>query len=114
MTRASLTITKEYAVALDAKLIEERIREVMLRAAGLPTTVADDVAFHMTDWLDDLARFMRFCDAPSQWQDEEIEDMLLAFLVHVPNHVAAAAKLLTGLPVTDVFGVGAVDNESND
>jgi hypothetical protein len=98
---------------LDAKAIENRIREVMLREAELPEDVADDVAFHMTDWLDDLSRFAEFCAEPDKWKDEAIEEMLLAFLVHVPNHVAAAAKLLTGLPVTDVFGVGAVEDESD-
>ncbi len=100
-------------MALDAKVIEERIREVMLREAELPASAADDVAFHMTDWLNDLERFSQFCADPNKWKDEEIEEMLLAFLVHVPNHVAAASKLLTGLPVTDVFGVGAVENESD-
>ena len=99
--------------ALDAKAIEERIKEAILREAELPEGVADDVAFHMTDWLDDFTRFAQFCVEPSKWKDEEIEEMLLAFLVHVPNHVAAASKLLTGFPVTDVFGVGAVDNESD-
>ena len=32
----------------------------------------------------------------------------MKFLVHAPNHIAAAAKLLTGFPVADVFCVGAV------
>jgi len=100
-------------VPLNSKAIENRIREVMLREAELPEDVADDVAFHMTDWLDDLARFAEFCAEPDKWKDVDIEEMLLAFLVHVPNHVAAAAKLLTGLPVTDVFGVGAVEDESD-
>ena len=32
----------------------------------------------------------------------------MEFLVHVPAHVAAAGKLITGLPVEDVFNVGAI------
>lgn len=98
---------------LDARGIEDRIRGAMLREAELPESVADDVAFHMTDWLDDLARFAQFCAEPDQWKDQEIEEMLLSFLVHVPSHLAAASKLLTGLPVTDVFGVGAVEDASD-
>ncbi len=31
----------------------------------------------------------------------------MAFLIHAPNHIAAAAKL-GGFPVSDVFEVGAV------
>jgi hypothetical protein len=29
-------------------------------------------------------------------------------LIHVPNHIAAAAKLYAGFPVSDIFEVGAV------
>ena len=31
----------------------------------------------------------------------------MGFLIHVPSHVAAASKLVTGIPVTDIFKVGA-------
>ena len=39
--------------------------------------------------------------------DAEVSQLLISFLVHVPNHVAAASKLYTDIPVTDIFGVGA-------
>lgn len=39
--------------------------------------------------------------------------MLLAFLIYVTNHMAAASKLLTGIPVTDVFAIGAIDNQAD-
>jgi hypothetical protein len=93
----------------DSKSINDRIRDVILRESELPVSDADHVAFHMTDWLEDLANFAQFCAEPDQWNDKEAQDMLVAFLIHVPNHVAAAAKILTGIPVTDIFGVGAVD-----
>ena len=92
-------------------IIKNRIKAVVLREAELPESAADDVAFHMTDWLDDLECFARFCDEPDKWSDEEVEKMLLAFLIHVPNHVAAASKLLTGIPVTDIFSVESVENK---
>ena len=38
---------------------------------------------------------------------------LIGLLIHVPNHVAAGAKLV-GHPVSDVFGVGALDGEEED
>lgn len=101
-------------MTFDASAVKNRIREVLLREMVLPGDAADDLAFHMTDWLDDLARFAEFCAEPDKWKDEEIKDMLLSFLVHVPNHVAAASRLLTGFPVTDVFGVGSVENDSGD
>lgn len=64
----------------------------------------------MTDWLDDLRRYVSFCEAPENFEPEEIDELLLAFLVHAPNHVAAAAKLYADYPVSDIFGVGATSS----
>jgi hypothetical protein len=44
--------------------------------------------------------------------DAEVSELLIGFLVHVPNHVAAASKLYTDVPVTDIFGVGATSEDS--
>lgn len=67
-----------------------------------------DIAFHMTDWLPDLRDLVRLYESPDEVADDEVAALLMRFLVHVPAHVAAAAKLYTGEPVKDVFGVGAV------
>ena len=72
-----------------------------------------DAAFHMTDWLNDLEEWSEFCEKPETLSAEQIQDLLMSFLVHVPNHIAAASKLVTGIPVTDVFNVGATE-ESED
>lgn len=93
--------------------IRARITEVAHRDMGLPDGVAEDVAFHMTDWLDDLEAYARFCADPGSMSDEAVGEMLTGFLVHVPNHLAAAGKLYTGIPVTDVFGVDATGQNSN-
>ncbi len=74
---------------------------------ALPPEAARDVAFHMTDWLDDLERYAAFCEKPDSFAPEQVDKLLLAFLGHVPNHIAAAAKLYADLPVSDVFKVGA-------
>lgn len=76
--------------------------------AGLAHSTASDVAFHMTDWLDDLSKFITFLEAPDRQSAAQVNELLLAFLVHVPNHLAAAAKLYADSPVTDVFGVGSL------
>lgn len=68
---------------------------------------ARDVAFHMTDWLDDLQRYVKFCENPDSYGPEEVDELLLAFLGHVPNHIAAAAKLYADMPVSDIFAVGS-------
>ncbi len=96
---------------LDPNLIQARIREVALREAELTETVAYDVAFHMTDWLDDLEAYHRFCSNPTALSDDEVNRLLIQFLIHVPNHLAAAGKLYIDIPVTDIFGVRATSDE---
>jgi hypothetical protein len=92
---------------IDPEAVRARIAEVARRDAALPNAVADDVAFHMSDWLADLGAYFRFCEDPSRMSDAEVGELLTDFLIHVPNHVAAACKLYTNVPVTDIFGVGA-------
>jgi hypothetical protein len=96
----------------DPVVIQARIREVALRESELPDSVAGDVAFHMTDWLEDLDAFSRFCADPSSFTDAEVSELLTDFLVHVPNHVAAAGKLYTGVTVTDIFQIGATSEDT--
>jgi hypothetical protein len=100
---------RNFAIAVfNAARIQERIAHVAVTEAALPPEVARDVAIHMTDWLDDLAVYVRFCQSPEELTTEQVNELLLAFLVHVPNHLAAAAKLYADLPVADIFSVGAV------
>lgn len=73
----------------------------------LDSETAWNVAFHLTDWLDDLQAFHQFCQRPEQFGTEEVNEILMRLLIHVPNHIAAAAKLYCDMPVKDVFGVGA-------
>ena len=98
----------------DSESIRARIREVIRHEVDFPDAIVDDIAFHLTDWLDDLEAYSRFCAEPRSMSDEEISQMLTDFLIHVPNHVAAASKLLTGVPVTDIFKVGATSEDTND
>jgi hypothetical protein len=99
---------------LDPEAIRTRIAEVARREAELPDSVARDVAFHMTDWLDNLEAYSRFCADPGKLSDSEVSQLLIRFLIHVPNHLAAAGKLYTDLPVTDIFGVGATSENTDE
>ena len=52
------------------------------------------------------------CQSPKSGDASETVQLLIRFLVDVPNHIAAASKLLTDILVTDVFWVGVTtDNE---
>lgn len=92
----------------DLAAIRERIEQAARDAGELSPDVARDVAFHMTDWLADLAAYMAFCRDPQSLDAERLHELLLDFLSHVPNHVAAAGKLVADTQVRDIFGVGAV------
>jgi hypothetical protein len=76
----------------------------------LPAQHAYDLAFHLSDWRADAAFLLALHLAPDRFSPEEVKEGVTQFLVHAPNHVAAAAKL-GGWPVEDVFGIGALDGE---
>ena len=92
----------------DAISIRDRVLQVAVTEAGLLSAVAQDAAFHLTDWLDDLQAFVEFCRKPNAATSDQVNAMLIAFLLHAPNHIAAAAKLYADSPVSDIFAVGAV------
>jgi hypothetical protein len=75
---------------------------------GYEIDKAKDIALHMTDWSDDLERLYNLFAHLDSYNSKELEEQLIDFLCHVPNHLAAAAKLLLDIKVTDIFGVGAV------
>ncbi len=93
---------------MNAEKIRARIQNIAISEAELPVSVARDVAFHLTDCLDDLNAFTAFCNDPDSFTPEQIDATLLALLHHVPNHLAAAAKLYADFPVSDIFGVRAI------
>lgn len=82
---------------------------------GLSKQEAFDSGFHMVDWLDDLEAFYSFCQNPDSMTDSELDKMLTSFLIHVPNHLAAAAKIYADQAVSDVFGIDVFrDSDSED
>ncbi len=101
-------------ISFDENLIKARIQRVAQGELALAESVSGDVAFHLTDWLDDLDAYLRFCSNPYVLTDEQVSKLLMNFLLHVPNHLAAAAKLYTGGGVTDIFGVGATTDEDEE
>jgi hypothetical protein len=82
------------AAALTAALLDEH-----------PAERASDLAFHLMDWNSDAAFIVAALLFPERFSEDELRDGVRAFLIHAPNHVAAAAKL-GGWPIEDIFGVG--------
>lgn len=74
---------------------------------------AYDIGFHLADWNSNAAFLVALLLFPERFDAEEIAEGVEGFLIHAPNHVAAAAKLF-GYPIEDIFGVDALsgDNEA--
>lgn len=62
---------------------------------------ADEIAFHLTDWNSDAAFIVALHLFPERFTPDEIAAGVDMFLVHVPSHVFAAARL-AGHPVEDI------------
>jgi len=68
--------------------------------------IASDIAFHLTDWMDEAAFLVAVALAPNKFTKDEIRDGIRACLIHIPNHMAAAATL-GGWELRDIFNVSA-------
>jgi hypothetical protein len=75
--------------------------------------IARDIAFHLTDWASDAAFIVALQLFPERFTAAEIESGVEGFLIHAPNHVAAAA-VLSGHPIEDIFEVGALNGPADD
>ena len=87
--------------------VRARIAEAFSKSMD-QSSVANDVAFHMTDWDHNLDDLLRIYKDPERISNDEIVRIVLEFLAHVPNHVAAAKKLAGLGPIEDVFEVGVL------
>ena len=61
--------------------------------------LADQIAFHLTDWNADAAFIVAMHLFPERFTAEEIKAGVDLFLVHVPRQVCLAAKLAGKPPV---------------
>lgn len=91
----------------DAVLVERIAGALARHGEGAVSQHAHDVAFHLTDWLEEAAFILALRLFSDCFTPEEIADGIERFLLHVPNHVAAAA-VLAGHPPEAIFGVSEV------
>lgn len=69
-----------------------RITRALKKDFGEET--AWDIAFHLLDWQEDGAVLLAIALFPEKFTLEEIRSEIGRYIVHAPNHIAAAAKLL--------------------
>src|ERR1044071_982962 len=109
-----LAIFSELAPARVGRLGEptaQETRQTLMTALSedYPPEVARELAFHLTDWHTDAAFILAVHLFPERFTVEELAAGAQMLLIHVPNHLAAAAKL-AGHPIEDVFGIGIFDD----
>ena len=90
------------AIAIE---VQKKITTSLLSEFG-PTS--EDIAFHLSDWAFDGAFLTLLHLRPEIFSEEEVKFGLEQFLIHAPNHIAAAAKL-SGNAIQDIFNVNALD-----
>ncbi len=88
-----------------------RNRLTIVLADTLDEAVAKEIAFHLTDWKEDLDGFVEIYEREEFLSDEQISKIIFRFLAHVPNHVAAAKKLIGLGPIEDVFDVNVLKED---
>lgn len=87
--------------------IRQRIEAALRHEGFLSESEAKEAAFHLTDWIADLADINELF-AKRRWNAAQAQKTLMAFVAHAPDHLAAAHRILYGDPLTDVFEIGAV------
>src|SRR2546423_12978141 len=94
------------------KEIQDRVAAIL--SSDLGEDKAREVAFHMADWSGDLEELHRAWHNLESMDDEQLSKIIYAFLAHVPNHLAAAKKLIGYGPVEDIFKVGVLEEDDED
>src|SRR5688500_844078 len=85
-----------------------------LVAGDIPAAQARDAAVHMSDWKADMDKWSADWANPDGFDDEELRRVIYGFLIHCPNHINAAAKLLGRGPVEDLVGVGIFEEDEEE
>ena len=93
--------------------VADSIANALVRESELEPKAARDIGFHLSDWHSDAAFVVALHLFPESFTPAEIDAGIEHFLIHAPNHVAAAAALY-GRPVEDIFEVGALNGPMDD
>jgi hypothetical protein len=92
---------------LNEEEVQKRIKDALLESIPDENRRAD-IAFHMTDWKSDLKGLIELYTEKEQ-SNERVKEILDRFLIHAPNHVAAAKKLMGHGSMQDIFEVGILE-----
>jgi hypothetical protein len=95
-----------------AAILRERLEKAFV-ASGTKPKIAKDIAFHLTDWDNDLEDMVRLYEHASELSDDDILSIIYRMLAHMPNHLAAAKKLSGMGPIEDVFNLQVCEEDED-
>ncbi len=97
-------LTGARAAALRGEAVAHHANDVLGQALAAERNLpqADELAFHLVDWNSDAAFIVAFLLFPERFTAEELCAAVDMFLIHVPAHVLAAARL-GGYEAKDIF-----------
>lgn len=72
---------------------------------------ASEISFHMTDWIEDNEKLISMYENIDQFNSDQIQSVLISYLAHVPEHVAAAKKLIGLGNLEDIFQVNILNKD---
>lgn len=99
---------------MDRKKIKDFIEYSLLKTRDYSKKDCKEIAFHMTDWIDNFQELYELYAYPENCDVKEVERILMSFLIHVPEHIAASAKIMTGGGIKDIFKVGVFKDIEED
>lgn len=73
--------------------------------------VAKEIAFHLCDCESDFQEMNDLFSNPKKFSDRDVLKLIISFLAHAPNHLAAAKKLIGLGPIEDIFDVGVLKED---
>jgi len=97
----------------NAQKLSAKIAEAFATSMESTREAAKDIGFHMTDWDSDVDELIALYEDPAAFSNDQIVDIVIRFLAHVPNHVAAAKKLVGLGPMEDIFEVGILIEDAD-
>jgi len=86
------------------------VRAALIDAEFKPD-LAEEIAFHMSDWTENLEEISQIYNQGEDMEHNSINQIIITFLAHVPNHLAAAKKLIGLGPIDDIFDVGVNEHD---
>lgn len=86
--------------------LHAKLAKALAHRRFLTKAKADEAAIHLGDWIIDLHELNRLF-ASKRWNPAHAQKVLMGFVAHVPNHLAAAHRIMYDDPLTDVFEIGA-------